>query len=287
MSKDMVPGLGSNIMEMKSRASSSINGAARGEGISDSRGSAAHAQYLHEAELKHGLFVMLAALGFPVTREASRLRSGASWDVRANRVSDDLEWDPLNLLPSDPTAGWQPAVFAVEPSSSNDDKDSAAEPGSGQLMGKVNRFANIASLLCVLDCSVLPVLMVVMQLGGLAMKSKMHALHELGHRIALYFVLPVGGTAALSNFVSHGKKRVSIFALLGLLGIYATNGHGGPLRVLPHRLHHRLHDGLSHRIMNIACCALLIGSNYASHKIIHASGGCDHHGHGHDCGHKH
>jgi hypothetical protein len=81
MSKDMVPGLGDNIMEMKSHTSSSINGA----------------QDLREAELRHGLFAMFSASGI----------SGFS-------VSDDLEWNPLNFLPSDPTSGWQPAVFAVE-----------------------------------------------------------------------------------------------------------------------------------------------------------------------------
>jgi hypothetical protein len=90
-------------MEMKSHASSSINGAALGEGISNSQGFKAHSEYLREAELKYGLFSMLAALRLPVTTEASRSRS----------VSD--EWDPLNLFPSDPTIGRQPALFAVDP----------------------------------------------------------------------------------------------------------------------------------------------------------------------------
>jgi len=62
--------------------------------------------YLREAEVKHGLFSMVVALGFPGTKEASR-------KLRAIRVSDDHEWDPLNLLPSDPTIGFQPAVFLV------------------------------------------------------------------------------------------------------------------------------------------------------------------------------
>jgi ribosome recycling factor len=34
----------------------------------------------------------------------------------ANRVSDDLAWDPLKLRHSDPTAWWQPAIFLVAPS---------------------------------------------------------------------------------------------------------------------------------------------------------------------------
>merc|ERR1719271_1494022 len=50
MSKKMVPGLGDNILEMKSHTSGSINGSALGEGISDSQGSEAHAQYLRQAE---------------------------------------------------------------------------------------------------------------------------------------------------------------------------------------------------------------------------------------------
>merc|ERR1719486_806437 len=111
----MVPGLCDNILEMQSHASSSIKGATLGEGISHSQGSKTCAQYLREAELKHGVFSMLGALGFPVTREASRSRSGASCKLRANRVSDDLAWDPLELLPSDPTTEWQPAVFLVAP----------------------------------------------------------------------------------------------------------------------------------------------------------------------------
>merc|ERR1719310_383490 len=106
----MVPGLDDNNVEMKSHISSSLN-AAFGEGISDSQSSEVYAQYLCDAQFTHGLFAMLAALGFPVT---------TSWALISNRVSDDLEWNPLNLLPSDTTARWQPVVFAVDPSSSND-----------------------------------------------------------------------------------------------------------------------------------------------------------------------
>jgi len=35
------------------------------------------------------------------------------WKLRSNRVSDGLAWDPVNLRTSNPTFGWQPAVFAV------------------------------------------------------------------------------------------------------------------------------------------------------------------------------
>jgi len=57
-----------------------------------------------KAELKHGLFSMLAA---------SRLPLQATLKAEPNRR--EVNWDPLDLLPVDPTCGWQPAVFAVEP----------------------------------------------------------------------------------------------------------------------------------------------------------------------------
>jgi len=66
-------------MEMKSHGSSS----------SSSNGAA-----LCEAELKHSRIAMLAALDFLVNKK--------------------FQWNPLNLLPSDPTAVWQPAVFVVD-----------------------------------------------------------------------------------------------------------------------------------------------------------------------------
>ena len=57
--------------------SSSITGAALGEGISDSQGSEAPAQYLCEAEVKYGLFSMLAGLFTCLTNvfQAGRLGS--------------------------------------------------------------------------------------------------------------------------------------------------------------------------------------------------------------------
>jgi hypothetical protein len=142
-------------------------------------------------------------------------------------------------------------------------------------LAKVNQVANVASLLCMIDCTALPVIMVAMQLVGLTSSSNMECLHRWGHLAAVYFVLPVGGLAAASNFLSHRKPRVSLFALLGLLLIYASNGTGGPLKLLPHAVRHQLHCGtLVHRLVNIVGCALLIGSNYRSHKLLQRKGKC-------------
>merc|ERR1719150_712464 len=96
--------------------------------------------------------------------------------------------------------------------------------------------------------------------------------------LALYFVLPIGGTATLSNYLVHRRLSVTLGALLGLSAVFATNGHGGPLKLLPGSLRHQLHHGTVHKVVNLLGCALLIGSNYVSHRMSHTNGGCCNHG---------
>eukprot|EP00419_Tripos_fusus_P015433 CAMPEP_0172747916 /NCGR_PEP_ID=MMETSP1074-20121228/143906_1 /TAXON_ID=2916 /ORGANISM="Ceratium fusus, Strain PA161109" /LENGTH=214 /DNA_ID=CAMNT_0013579557 /DNA_START=107 /DNA_END=748 /DNA_ORIENTATION=+ len=139
-----------------------------------------------------------------------------------------------------------------------------------QLAKRMSRFATIAGFLCILDCTALPIVVLVMQLSGFASPSTSARLHELGHKLALYFVLPIGGTATLSNFLVHRRLPITFGALLGLAAVFATNGHGGPLRLLPGSLRHQLHHGVTHKVVNLLGCALLIGSNYVSHRMAHA-----------------
>jgi glutathione reductase (NADPH) len=120
--------LGDTNVEMKSHASSSINGA-----------DSVRAQYLCDAQLEHGFFAMLAALGFPVT---------TSWTLRANHVSDDLKWNPLNLLPSDSTAGLQPVVFATDPSS---EYDAIVIGGGSGGSGFAKRAVGYGAKVCVIE----------------------------------------------------------------------------------------------------------------------------------------
>lgn len=145
------------------------------------------------------------------------------------------------------------------------------------------KVSNIASILCVIDCTVLPLVTIIMPLLGLAAftPAQMEWLHNFGHQVAMYFVIPVGGTAALLNYSSHKKWKLSAPAALGLALIYLANGHGGPiLSRLPHDLAHSLHCGAAlHRATNVAGCALLLGSNYKSHQATHAHGDCCHHDH--------
>lgn len=136
---------------------------------------------------------------------------------------------------------------------------------------KLLRVSDVASMLCVLDCTILPVVMLLLPLVGVAATPGQSAwLHELGHRVALFFVLPVGGMAASLNYLSHQRLSVSLLALLGVCLIYAANApHGAPVvSLLPHAWAHDLHCGSwIHRATNLTGCGLLLGSNYAGHRL--------------------
>lgn len=144
------------------------------------------------------------------------------------------------------------------------------------------RVSNAASILCVLDCSILPAITLAGLAAGALPASRAHTLHEMGHKLALYFVLPVGSAAALSNYTIGARNlRCLIAAFLGLLCVLAANGHGRAVAWLPRGVHHA---GAVHRIVNLAGCGLLLSSNYVSHRALHhgshkSSNNCCSHSH--------
>ncbi len=75
---------------------------------------------------------------------------------------------------------------------SGDDETSSQDERISLMLEKLLEISNIASLLCVVDCTVLPIVTVMLPLFGLAgtNSATMDWLHSLGRGIALYFVLP-------------------------------------------------------------------------------------------------
>lgn len=164
---------------------------------------------------------------------------------------------------------------------------------------KLIKASNFASAVCVLDCTVLPLVNFLLPVLGLLSlgASQMEFLHELGHKLALYFVLPVGFTATTTNyFWNHRKISISFWGYLGLVIVGLSNwGHGGFMIHHHHHHHaaangllatirHGMQHGLSHRISNLTGCFFLIFSNYLSRKSK-PEGSI--HTHGPNCNHKH
>ena len=170
--------------------------------------------------------------------------------------------------------------------SSGEDQSPSISTKKNEWKEQLMKISNIASILCVLDCTILPAITLLLPLVGVAASAEQAKwLHEIGHQIALYFVMPVGGLTATLNYSSHKKGPLGLLAALGLSLIYAANGHGGPIMSrLPHDIAHSLHCGSwLHRTTNIIGCACLLGSNYLSHKIS----GCSHKQLGGSCDHNH
>lgn len=165
---------------------------------------------------------------------------------------------------------------------------------NSSLSSLISKISNVASVLCVLDCTILPLITFLLPLVGvvntpLSMDSH-HSdhdhhshhdtLHELGHDVALFFVLPVGVFTMSMNFMSHSQKKrdhylLSFAAILGLTLIYTANGgeDGLFLTALPHEISHALHcNNFIHKLVNVSGCCLLFMSNFFWGRVDNFTG---------------
>jgi hypothetical protein len=204
-----------------------------------------------------------------------------------------------------PTANVVNGASSLEASFVNGSSGSAnANEADDGLLSAFRKVSNFASFLCVLDCTLLPLVTVALPLLGVMNlgASQLEAIDKLGHSLALYFVLPVGSLTTVINYLSHKKKYISALAFLGLVMVGLANSHThvhhwpalGPVSLdwIGSALHKIQGCGTSpwHRIVNVSGCAFLLGSNYwsqqqdgcAAHGI---AGGGDCHNHGAGCNH--
>lgn len=189
-------------------------------------------------------------------------------------------------------------VVNPDVASASDDSDSEASlapvKAKTSWKEKLLQFSNFASLLCVLDCTILPVVTVLFPLMGvLVSASQMEWLHQAGHAVALGFVLPVGGMATVTNYLyNHRTKWITAIGWLALLLVASANagcslvphGTGGALGHFVHEMLHTLHHGVQHRVANLAGCALLLFSNHLSRRKAAENATC---GGGAGCTHTH
>lgn len=181
---------------------------------------------------------------------------------------------------------------------SSDDSDSESSVDSikskTSWKDKLLQFSNFASMLCVLDCTILPIVTVLFPLMGvLVSASHLEWLHQAGHAVALGFVLPVGGMATVTNYLyNHRTKWITAIGWLGLLLVGSANagcslvphGTGGAMGHFLHEMLHTLHHGVQHRVANLAGCALLLFSNYLSRQKAAEKATCSG---GSGCNHSH
>jgi MerC mercury resistance protein len=162
----------------------------------------------------------------------------------------------------------------------------SSSPTTTTWKDRLRQLSNVASILCAIDCTVLPRLTVLLPLGGVAAISTPW-LHTLSHQVALYFVVPVGllttGMNAASQSGATTTRRnggwvlATAMGLLGvvLVGLANASDHAALFGWLPLAWRHAAHHGWTHRLVNVAGCALLWSSNYWSRRQC-ASSTCTH-----------
>ena len=164
----------------------------------------------------------------------------------------------------------KPALLMAAEAASALDKlsDGSVEPQPSWVQ-RLNKISTFASVLCAIDCTVFPVLLALLPLVNLAGPASSAWIHRAAHAVALYFVAPVGGAAVVSNAVQHRRPLLLGWGLSGVALVLLANLH---LHFLPHAIEHFLHE--RHTIINVFGCALLLSSQWVSHRVLVAMGKC-------------
>lgn len=141
------------------------------------------------------------------------------------------------------------------------------------------RFSTIASILCVIDCTILPILTIVLPLLGMVSAVNTilpfnHLVHHYGHLMTIYFVLPIGFFATTINFLyNHRKKWITAIGWCGLLLILAANtGSGGCGPAMEHvhaHSQHTHHTVVVRTVVTHASLSLWDGMIQSVSSILH------------------
>merc|ERR1711865_1339589 len=99
-----------------------------------------------------------------------------------------------------------------------------------------------------IDCTVFPVLLTLLPILNMGSSGKYEVmLHAISHKVALYFVAPVGGAAVATTFLQHA-------------------------------IDHLLHEW--HSVINVMGCFTLLSSQWYAHRLLHKMGKDCGHNHG-------
>jgi hypothetical protein len=141
-----------------------------------------------------------------------------------------------------------------------------------QSTSTLQRISSLASWLCLLDCTILPAVTLLVPMLGLANQGsdRLEFLHHAGHFATIYFLLPMGCLSTITNYLVHRQRWIAGLGGLGLLLVVMANSYalpfhmreGGHLDVF-----HTFHHGLCHRMVNLSGCACLLKSNHWSHQV--------------------
>lgn len=163
----------------------------------------------------------------------------------------------------------QPLFISTPSRNSGINERSKLKPLS---FAKMRQISNVASFLCLLDCTLLPIVTVALPLLGVLNldAAQIEWIHQLGHSLALCFVLPVGCMTTVVNYLSHKRAWIASLASLGLALVgLANSSHFHHVPGLGQHVEflYAIQHGSLHRIVNVMGCGLLLGSNYLSQQL--------------------
>ncbi|ETW53402.1 hypothetical protein PFUGPA_04417 [Plasmodium falciparum Palo Alto/Uganda] len=125
----------------------------------------------------------------------------------------------------------------------------------------LNRISSIASIICLLDCIIIPIVMFTLSVFNI-FNSKLAHLHEISDILALYIMTPICSLCILFNFIQLNNVLLLTWGIFSVILFVISHGHfniGPKCNELLEKYH---------VFISILSIILLLSNNYTSQKMI-------------------
>eukprot|EP00762_Andalucia_godoyi_P000294 ANDGO_03201.mRNA.1 hypothetical protein len=128
----------------------------------------------------------------------------------------------------------------------------------------IQRSTAIGSVLCTIECTLLPILSVAS--AGMEGATASQTLHHFAHAATWYFVAPFGTYSVIRNYSLHRNVPTTVVGTAGLAAILGSHSHF----MMDH-----VFSGLPESARTAASllgCAAFVGSQWHSSRLINETG---------------
>lgn len=136
------------------------------------------------------------------------------------------------------------------------------DPRPSKLQSALEVLSIVGPIVCLVDCVVIPVLLMVLPLVGVH-----QIFHGMGDQLLLLLVLAICTPTITAGFLKHRRKSVMVLMVVGFALMFCANFAG-------HAIDETLHLALS-----VLGSTLLIRANIVNRRLQKSSSSC--------CGHHH
>lgn len=87
----------------------------------------------------------------------------------------------------------------------------------------LSRVADVATIICIIDCTVFPLLLMILSVLDIANLHSLEFVHGWSHWITMFIVLPIGTIAVVANYLRLRVGKLLLWGAFGLTLIFVSH----------------------------------------------------------------